>query len=103
MSPGRRAAPDPPLTLRLFVAGGAPNSLSAIRCLRSLLEAYPRHKTVLEIVDVLERPELGLAAGVLVTPTLIKVAPGPERRIIGSLKDTEALLAALGLPEPESK
>jgi circadian clock protein KaiB len=101
MSPGRAAAPT--LTLRLFVAGRAPNSLIAIARLRSLLDAHPETVTELEIIDVLERPELGVEAEVLVTPTLIKLAPPPERRIIGNLKDTEALLTALDLLALERK
>ena len=97
MSPSRSTAKGLALHLRLFVAGGAPNSLSAIQNLRAALAAYPAMKVKLEIIDVLSDPELGLRENVLVTPTMIKLAPLPVRRVIGNLKDTAALVAVLGL------
>jgi circadian clock protein KaiB len=45
----------------------------------------------------LKHPEVGLRENILVTPTMIRLAPLPVRRIIGNLKDTAALLALLGL------
>jgi circadian clock protein KaiB len=53
----------------------------------------------LDVIDVLKHPEAGLRDRVLVTPMLIKLSPGPERRIVGTLKDTGALVSALGLAE----
>ncbi|HEX7476661.1 MAG TPA: circadian clock KaiB family protein [Polyangiales bacterium] len=99
----KRAAPPKKrqLRLRLYVAGEAPNSVAAIRHLRVLLADYPSHVAELEIIDVLQHPEPGAREGVLVTPTMIKLAPLPERRIIGNLKDTEALISMLGLTESE--
>ena len=88
------------LHLRLYVAGDAPNSVAAVRHLRTLLASYPSHVT-LEIIDVLQNPEPGSREGVLVTPTMIKLAPSPVRRIIGNLKDTEALISVLGLMSVE--
>ena len=89
------------LHLRLYVAGEAPNSVAALRHLKGLLASYPLLTTKLEIIDVLLHPEPGARAGVLVTPTMIKLAPPPERRIIGNLKDVEALISVLGLTEVE--
>jgi circadian clock protein KaiB len=34
---------------------------------------------------------------VLATPTLLKIAPPPARRVIGDLSDTEKVLWGLGL------
>ncbi len=89
----------PVLRVRLYVAGDAPNSTCAVRCLQSLLSRHPSRKTTVEIVDILQHPEQGMRDGVLVTPTLIKLAPRPERRLIGNLKDTHALVTALGLED----
>jgi circadian clock protein KaiB len=85
----------------LFVAGDAPNSRSAVHNLRAALAAYPSVDAELEVIDVLTHPELGLRENVLVTPTMIKLAPLPVRRLIGNLKDTAALLAVLGVEECE--
>jgi len=38
-----------------------------------------------------------LADGVLVTPSLAKISPGPTSNVIGNLSDTSSVLAALGL------
>ena len=97
MSPAGKSQKKRVLRLRLFIAGDAPNSLSAIHNLRATLAAHPYAEADLEIVDVLKHPEVGLRENVLVTPTMLKLAPAPERKIIGNLKDTVALAALLGL------
>ena len=95
------AMPKDAWLLRLYVAGDSPNSVIAVRNLREVIKKFPRAQVRLELVDVLLEPERGLRDGVLVTPTLVKVQPAPERRIIGTLKDNSALLAGLGLAEGE--
>lgn len=95
-----RASPKT-LKLRLYVAGASSNSTAAARNLRALLERYAPQSAELELIDVLARPEDGLHAGILVTPTMVKLSPPPERRIVGNLRDTEALLSVLGLTEVE--
>jgi circadian clock protein KaiB len=95
----RKPPGEQTLRLRLYVAGESPNSVAAQRHLRALFAAYPSRKVNLEILDVLEHPELGVRDGVLVTPLMIKLAPTPERRIFGSLKDTDALVSVLGWAE----
>ena len=99
MSPFRGAPVSASLRLRLFVAGDAPNSAAAVRHLQATLDAHPSVHAELEVIDVLRQPEIGLQEQVLVTPTMIKLEPLPVRRIIGTLKDTSALLAVLGLEE----
>ncbi len=85
------------LRLRLYVAGESPNSVAAARHLHALLASHPSARVELEVIDLLRRPELGARDGVVVTPMLIKLAPGPERRIFGTLKDTDTLISVLGL------
>jgi circadian clock protein KaiB len=92
---------DPTAVLRvhLYVAGEAPNSLAAAANLRSVLARYPGREVDLQIIDVIADPETGVRAGVLVTPMLLKLAPPPERRLLGNLKDHPTLVAALGLDQ----
>jgi circadian clock protein KaiB len=87
------------LSLRLYVAGDAPNSCEARANLSSLLEGRPAASYRLEVVDFLREPQRALADGVIVTPTLVRLAPLPMRKVIGTLRDTLTVLAALGLPE----
>ena len=83
--------------MRLYVAGNAPNSVRAIANLAALCEAHLQHGYSLEVIDVLEHPLRALADGVLVTPSLAKLGPGPVTNVIGNLSDTSRVLLALGL------
>lgn len=85
------------LRLRLYVAGESPNSVQARSNLRAALEASLQTDVNLEVVDVLVHPERGLDDSILVTPTLIRLAPAPEQRVIGNLRDRDALLVGLGI------
>ncbi len=84
------------LRLRLYVAGDAPNSVAAKANLAAVLSEHAVRAHV-EVICVLADPERGLRDGVLVTPTLVKAAPPPERRVIGNLRDRKVVIAALGL------
>jgi circadian clock protein KaiB len=88
-----------PLSLRLYVAGEAPNSAAAIRNLAIL---FPGGKASgqpveIEIVDLLREPLRGLADGVVLSPTLVRLEPPPARRIVGNLSNHGAVLLALGV------
>ncbi|HXH07399.1 MAG TPA: circadian clock KaiB family protein [Vicinamibacterales bacterium] len=86
------------LTLRLYVAGSARNSVAARENLRRLCAELPRDAVDLEIVDVLRHPERALEDGILVTPTLRRIAPRPAQTIVGDLSDGRSVRAMLGLP-----
>jgi len=86
------------VVMRLYIAGTAPNSVKAIANLQAICGRYLKDSYKLEIIDVCEHPRRALADGVLVTPSLAKVSPGPASNVIGNLSDTGSVLAALGLP-----
>jgi circadian clock protein KaiB len=86
---------DPGLLLRLYVAGNAPNSLRAIANVKALCDEHFAARHELEIVDLLKDPKRALADGIIVTPTLLKLAPLPVQRVIGNLNDTNQVLQAL--------
>jgi circadian clock protein KaiB len=85
----------PGLRLRLYVAGGAPNSVRAIANARAICEEHFATSHELEIVDLLEHPNRAQADGIVVTPTLLKLSPLPVQRVVGSLSDTTQVLLAL--------
>ena len=87
------------LSLRLYVAGDGPNSSAARANLRTILERQPDTRYELEVVDFLQEPQRALMDGVIVTPTLVRLTPLPVQRIIGTLKETRLVVAALGLAE----
>ncbi len=81
--------------LRLFVTGESTRSGTAIANLRRICEQELAGVYDLEIIDVLEFPELAEEAKILATPTLIKSLPPPLRRVIGDLSDKEKVLLGL--------
>ena len=86
----------PTLLLRLYIIEGAANSVKAIANVSEICQKHFAGKHRLEVVDLLLHPARALADGIIVTPTLLKVAPLPVRRIIGNLSETEQVLLALG-------
>ncbi|XYD10425.1 circadian clock KaiB family protein [Methylobacterium sp. NMS12] len=81
--------------LRLFVAGTAPRSLRAVEILRRVCETHIAGRYDLEIVDIYQQPDLAERDGILAAPTLLKLAPGPERRLSGDLLDEGRVLRGL--------
>jgi circadian clock protein KaiB len=88
---------DEMFRFRLYVAGDAQNSAQALINLKALCQAHLQHRHTIEIVDVFRQPKRALTEGIFLTPTLVKLAPSPARRIVGTLKDTDVVLQALGL------
>lgn len=82
---------------RLYVAGDALNSTQALANLSALCGAHLSGRHMIEVVDVFKDPKRALADTIFMTPTLIKLAPSPTRRIIGTLSQTQIVLQALGL------
>jgi circadian clock protein KaiB len=87
------------MELRLYVAGNAPNSVQARRNLNALLAQCEPDSYQLEVIDCLIDPLRTLEDGIIVTPTLLRVEPKPEARVIGTLGDQDNLRAAMGLNE----
>jgi PAS domain S-box-containing protein len=87
--------------LRLYVAGATPESSRAIQNLVRICEKYLVGRYDLEVIDISRHPDLSRDEQIVVTPTLIRKGPAPERRLVGDLSDTRVVLRGLGLPEGE--
>ncbi len=85
--------------IRLYIAGGAPNSVRAMANLNSICGEYLKDHYELEIIDILQQPLRALVDGVMITPTLSKVSPQPAIRLVGDLGAREDVLLALGLAD----
>jgi circadian clock protein KaiB len=85
------------VTLRLYIAGDAPNSIQAIANLEAICREHLKGGHKLEVVDVLKHPLRAMQQGVRVTPTLAKLSPGPIANVVGNLSDKLKVLIALGL------
>ena len=83
--------------LRLYVAGQTPKSVTAFANLKRLCEQHlPGHYRI-EIIDLLEHPELAKQDQIVAIPTLVRRLPPPLRQIIGDLSNQEKVLLGLDL------
>lgn len=82
-------------TLKLFITGHNPRADAAIANLRRICDEELKGAYSLEIVDVLENPEVAETDRILATPTLIKRLPPPLRRVIGDMSDRDKVLLGL--------
>ncbi|NWJ48385.1 MAG: circadian clock protein KaiB [Chloroflexi bacterium] len=83
--------------LRLYVAGQTPKSLIAFANLKKICEEYLEGEYQIEIIDLLEKPQLASGDQIVATPTLVRKLPEPVRKIIGDLSNTERVLVGLNL------
>ena len=77
------------------MTGKTPRAEHAITNLRRICDEQLPGVYELEIIDVLEHPELAESDKILATPTLIKQLPPPLRRVIGDLSDKDKVLLGL--------
>ncbi len=83
--------------LRLYVAGQTPNCALAFSNLRKLCESHLENRYRIEVIDLLENPQLSRGDQILAIPTLVRRLPTPVRRIIGDLSNTERVLVGLDI------
>jgi circadian clock protein KaiB len=83
--------------LRLYVAGQTPKSITAFANIKRLCEEYLPGRYRIEIVDLLENPQLAAGDQIVAIPTLVRKLPEPLRKIVGDLRDTEKVLVGLQL------
>jgi circadian clock protein KaiB len=83
--------------LRLYVAGQTPRSVAAFANLKKLCEEHLPGQYRIEVVDLLENPQLAAGDQIVAVPTLVRKLPEPLRRIVGDLRDTERVLVGLQL------
>jgi circadian clock protein KaiB len=83
--------------LRLYVAGQTPRSITAFQNLKNICEEYLKGQYHIEVVDLMENPQLARGDQILAVPTLVRKLPQPIRKIIGDLSDTERVLVGLDI------
>lgn len=55
------------------------------------LAHVPGHHRI-EVVDLLQDPQRGLADGMIVSPTLVRISPEPKQIVMGNLSDLSRVL-----------
>ena len=83
--------------LRLYITGNTLASQHAVNNLGLLCCDELNGLCDVEIIDILENPQLAEEEKILATPTLVKRIPAPVRKVIGDLSHRNKVLLGLGL------
>jgi circadian clock protein KaiB len=83
--------------LRLYVAGQTPKSVAALKNLQQYCETHLKGQYKIEVIDLLEKPQLAEGDQIFAIPTLVRKVPIPIRKIIGDLSDEEKVLVGLNI------
>ncbi len=108
LSDGRGSNPDSNTEtetweLRLYIAGQTPRSIAAFANLTRLCEEHLPGRYQIEVIDLMENPQLAAGDQIVAIPTLIRRLPEPLRRIVGDLSNTERTLVGLQLRPAQSE
>lgn len=83
--------------LRLYVAGQTLKTVTVLRNLERICEERLKGNYSIEVIDLVENPQLGRDHQILALPTLVRKLPIPVRRMIGDLSNTERVLVGLDI------
>ncbi len=83
--------------LRLYVAGQTPKAITAFNNLKKICEEHLEGRYRIEVIDLLQNPQLAKGDQILALPTLVRKLPVPVRKIIGDLSNTARVLVGLDL------
>jgi len=95
--PRKTRAPSEFFDLRLYIAGQTARSLAALANLQRICDEHLEGRYRLEVIDLLERPQLARGDQIFALPTLVRKLPVPIRKLVGDLSDTERALVGLDL------
>ncbi len=88
--------------LKLYIMGDSSKSQRAIANIFRICREELSGLYTVEIIDVLEQPQLAEQDKILVTPTLVKQLPPPLQRIIGDMSNTQKVLLGLDVIPKDS-
>lgn len=87
----------PKYVLRLYITGTSPRSVRALENVKKMCEEFLQGRYELQVIDLLQQPQLAQGEQIIAAPTLIKKLPHPLRRVIGDMSSTERVLVGLDL------
>jgi circadian clock protein KaiB len=90
-------ADDETFVLRLYIAGQTPKCLRAFENLKRICEEHLAQRYRIEMVDLLQNPQLARGDQIFAVPTVVRRLPEPMKKIIGDLSNTERVLVGLDL------
>jgi circadian clock protein KaiB len=88
--------------MRLYVAGKTPKSVAAIANLKKVCEERLAGRYVVEVIDLIEHPELAKVDQIVAIPTLVRKLPQPLKKMIGDLSNEQRVILGLELDPVEA-
>jgi circadian clock protein KaiB len=88
--------------LRLYAAGQTDKSIRAINNLTRICREHLDGRYSIEVIDLVQRPQLAADDHILALPTLVRRLPEPIRRIIGDLSNEERVFVGLDVRQSGS-
>lgn len=98
----QKQPPPETFELRLYVAGQTRKSLVALANLRQICEEHLQGRYTVEVIDLLQHPQLARGDQILAIPTLVRKLPEPIKKIIGDLSNAEKVLVGLDVRPGEA-
>jgi len=83
--------------LRLYIAGQTPKSVAAFANLKRLCEEHLPGRYKIEVIDLMQHPQLAAGDQIVAIPTLVRKLPESLCRIVGDLSNAERALVGLQL------
>lgn len=83
--------------LRLYVAGQSARAIAALQNLKTICNEHLAGRYRIEVIDLLQQPQLARGDQIVAVPTLVRHLPPPVKKIIGDLSNEERVLVGLDL------
>jgi circadian clock protein KaiB len=82
---------------RLYIAAQTPKSIAAFANLKKICEEHLAGKYCIEVIDLLQNPQLAKGDQIIAIPTLVRKLPEPIKKISGDLANIEFVLVVLDI------
>ena len=92
-----KSRPDKVVQMRLYVAGQTPKSTAAFENLKRICDENMPGKYEIEVIDLMDKPQLARGDQIVAIPTVVKNLPTPIRKLIGDMSNTQRVLVGLDL------
>ncbi len=83
--------------LVLYIVGKSASSQLALINITRICEEHVRDDYCIDVIDLLEEPSMAERDQIFAVPTLVRVHPLPQRKLIGDLSNHGKVIAGLGM------
>lgn len=85
------------IVLKQYIAGKSARSLLALSNIKKLTSLLSANDYTIEVIDLLEYPELASENHIIAIPTTVRVDCNPVKKVIGDLSQLESARLALDI------